>query len=211
MLMENPKVRFDLRLIAENGTMKFGHDPKKLWLATQRAFDALERIEALSLEADQNGSPEAPSWLSEQEIAECHETFRVFDKDGNGSFDREELATVLASTGRVYTKERLQVAMDRISGVQGSTFITFEQFSALFRSNMGKSLESMARGRFDQFDVDGSGEISLEEMKSCIQGMDDLVTSAEIGEMLRAYDADHDGMVSFGEFLSMMPALTVAA
>jgi uncharacterized protein (DUF924 family) len=99
MLMENPKVRFDLPLIAENGTMKFGHDPKKLWLATQRAFGALERIEALASETEQRGLEEPPTWLTKKEIAECHETFRAFDKDGNGSFDKDELVTVLRSAG----------------------------------------------------------------------------------------------------------------
>jgi len=82
MLMENPKIRFDLPLIAENGTMKFGHDPKKLWLATQRAFDALERIEAFANQTKKRGHQEAAGWLSKNEIAECHETFRAFDKMG---------------------------------------------------------------------------------------------------------------------------------
>jgi uncharacterized protein (DUF924 family) len=88
MLMENPKVRFDLPLIAENGSMKFGHDPKKLWLATQRAFDALDRIEALADETARRGSVQPPEWLSDKEIAECQETFRAFDKDGNGAGQR---------------------------------------------------------------------------------------------------------------------------
>jgi uncharacterized protein (DUF924 family)/Ca2+-binding EF-hand superfamily protein len=208
MLMENPKVRFDLPLIAENGSMKFGHDPKKLWLATQRAFDALERIEALANETGRRGSEAPASWLTEKEIAECHETFRAFDKDGNGSFDQDELATVLASTGRIYTEEQLQKSMDRISGVEGCKEITFEQFSALFRAKMDMSIEARAERRFQLFDSDGSGEISLEELKKCIQTMDDLVTTAEIEEMLKACDADHNGSVSLDEFMSMMPLIS---
>lgn len=206
MLMENPKVRFDLPLIAENGVMKFGHDPKKLWLATQRAFDALDRIDALAGETEQLGDGvEAPaSWLSEKELAECRETFRAFDKDGNGTFDLEELATVLGSSGRVYTKDRIQRAMDRISGTENSSHITFEQFTALFRSGPASSLEEVARHRFNQFDKDGSGDISLEELKKCIQDLDDLVTSAEIETMLQDCDSDHDGSVSFEEFLNMI-------
>jgi uncharacterized protein (DUF924 family)/Ca2+-binding EF-hand superfamily protein len=206
MLMENPKVRFDLPLIAEDGKFKFGHDPKKLWLATQRAFDALERIQSL---ADQNArrqSIEPASWLSEKEIAECQETFRAFDKDGNGFFDKHELGTVLASTGKVYTPEQLQSAMDRIAGKEGAESITFEQFSSLFRTDMDMSLEACARRRFNLFDADGSGTIDLPELKKCIQSMDDLVTSDEIEEMLKVCDTDHDGSVSFDEFLKMMPA-----
>jgi hypothetical protein len=167
MLIENPKIRFDLPLIAENGTMKFGHDPKKLWLATQRAFGAVERIEALASETEQRGIEKPPTWLT-KEIAECHETFRAFDKDGNGSFDKDELATVLGSAGRLYTEEQIQIAMDRISGQKGSTCITFEQFSALLHSNMNLSLEARVRHLSNKFDADGSGGISLEELKKWI-------------------------------------------
>ncbi|KAF2812122.1 EF-hand [Mytilinidion resinicola] len=207
-LMENPKVRFDLPLIAENGCMKFGHDPRKLWLATQRAFDALERIEALANETGRRGSVAPASWLDEAEVAECHETFRAFDKDGNGFFDRAELATVLASTGRVYTPEQLQVVMDRISGVAGTSRITFEQFSALFRAKLDMSLEARAKRRFSLFDVDKSGEIDLGELRACIQSMDDLVTGAEVEEMLKACDVDGNGQVSLEEFVAMMPLVS---
>ena len=205
MLMENPKVRFDIPLIAENGTMKFGHDPKKLWLATQRAFDVLERIEALANQTETRGYQQPASWLSATEIAACHETFRAFDKDGSGSFDKAELMMVLHSTGRVYTEEQIQTAMDRISGMPGSTCILFEQFSALLSVNMNLSLEAHARHLFDTFDIDGSGEISLEEMKKCIQGLDHLVTVAEIEEMMKVCDTDHSGEISFEEFCAILP------
>lgn len=209
MLMENPKVRFDLPLIAENGTIKFGHDPKKLWLATQRAFDALERIEAFANETEERGYPEPASWLTPKELAECHETFRAFDKDGNGAFDRKELATVLTSTGRTFSEEQIQKAMDKITGEKQATCITFEQFSALLRADMNLTLEARVRQRFATFDSDGSGEVSLEELKKCIQGMDDLVTSAEIEEMLKVCDDDRNGEVSFAEFQAMLPRLQV--
>ncbi|PVH77463.1 EF-hand [Cadophora sp. DSE1049] len=185
--------------------MKFGHDPKKLWLATQRAFDALERIEALATETEKRGHAEPASWLSEKEIAECHETFRAFDKDGNGSFDLEELSTVLKSTGRVYSKDQIQKAMDRIAGAGNAACITFEQFSALLRADMNLTLEARILQRFRMFDADRSGEISLDELKKCIQGMDDLVTGAEIEEMLRVCDGDLNGEVSFEEFSAMLP------
>jgi Ca2+-binding EF-hand superfamily protein len=96
--------------------------------------------------------------------------------------------------------------MNRISGVQDTKSITFEQFSALLRAKMDMNLEESARRRFDHFDADQSGEISMDELKKCIQSMDDLVTGAEIAEMLKICDTDHNGSVSFNEFLSMMPA-----
>jgi uncharacterized protein (DUF924 family)/Ca2+-binding EF-hand superfamily protein len=209
MLMENPKVRFDLPLIEENGVVKFGHDPKKLWVSTQRAFDALDRIEAIAAKTPLTAVISPASWLSEREIAECHQTFRAFDKDGNGSFDLEELATVLASVGQVYSKDKLQKVMDRLSGVKGSNNITFDKFSGLLRPRMGKTFAETVRRRFDMFDIDGSGEISLEELKTCIRSMDDLVTTTEIEQMFNACDIDGNGSISFEEFMTMATAVLV--
>jgi Ca2+-binding EF-hand superfamily protein len=75
---------------------------------------------------------------------------------------------------------------------------------------MNLSLEARVRHLFDKFDVDGSGGISMEELKMGIRGMDDLVTGAEIEEMLRVCDADHDGEVSFEEFSAILPKFEVA-
>jgi Ca2+-binding EF-hand superfamily protein len=102
------------------------------------------------------------------------------------------------------------MAMDRIAGVEGSTCITFEQFSALLCSSMNLSLEAHARHLFDRFDADGSGGISIEEMKKCIQGMDDLVTVAEIEEMMNVCDSDHSGEITFDEFCAMLPRIEVS-
>jgi len=75
----------------------------------------------------------------------------------------------------------------------------------LLRSNMNVTLEVRARRLFEKFDEDASGRISLEEMKHCIRGMDDLVTVAEIEEMLKVCDSDRDGELSFEEFLAILP------
>jgi uncharacterized protein (DUF924 family)/Ca2+-binding EF-hand superfamily protein len=203
-LLENPQVRFDLPLVAVDGTMRFGYDPKRLWITTQRALDALDRIEILTQDDSLCETWKPVRWLSIKETAECQEAFRAFGKDGNGFFDLQELETVLSTTGKTYTKNKLCRAMDRISGMKGTNCITFEQFTALFHANSGYTLEERARRRFNQLDKDGSGDISLDELKRCIQGIDDLVTTAEIEQMLEVCDSDRNGTVSFEEFLAMM-------
>jgi len=69
---------------------------------------------------------------------------------------------------------------------------------------MNLSLDARVRHLFDKFDADGSGGISLEELKKWIRGMDDLVTGAEIEEMLKACDDDNNGELSFEEVSAML-------
>jgi uncharacterized protein (DUF924 family)/Ca2+-binding EF-hand superfamily protein len=206
MLMDNPKLRFDLPLTVENGTVKFGRDPRKLWHATQLAFDVLERIDAL---ADQTARRRSSTQdcLSAEKIAEYHEVFRIFDKDGDGFFDHNELAAVLTSTGRPFPSGGLQKAVDRITGRDGSAGITFEQFTSLLRVKMRSDWETRIRRRFAHFDVDGSGEISIEELKKCMEVLNGLVTSAEIEDMMKKCDIDGDGVLSYEEFFAMAPTL----
>ena len=205
MIMENPKLRFDLPLIAENGTVKFGHDPRKLWQATQNAFNVLERINDLATEKSRRHSILPGSGLSPKELAECRETFRAFDKDGSGFFGREELAAVLVSTGRPCDASQLQNTIDRVTGIKGAAGITFEQFATTLRVTPKSSLELRLRHEFDLFDTNRSGSISFDELKDCIQSLDDLVTTAEVEEMMKVCDTDGNGSISYEEFLAMVP------
>jgi hypothetical protein len=78
--MENPKVWFNLPLVAQNGTMKFGHGPSKLWFTMQRVFDPLDCIEELMHESYQpEKTIQEGHWSSKRKMAQCHDTFRAFD------------------------------------------------------------------------------------------------------------------------------------
>ncbi|KAF2678297.1 EF-hand, partial [Lentithecium fluviatile CBS 122367] len=143
-------------------------------------------------------------WLSPEKAAECREAFRKFDKDGNGFLDMEELITVLSATGRQYSKSELQIAVDTISGNPGSTGLTFEQFAALLQVKMAADAQNRLRARFQLFDVDNTGDISFDELRGCLQGMDSLLTSLELEEMMKRCDANGDGMISYEEFVAMV-------
>ncbi|KAF2739784.1 EF-hand, partial [Polyplosphaeria fusca] len=143
-------------------------------------------------------------WLTPEKAAECREGFRKFDKDGNGFLDIEELITVLSATGRTYTQQELQTAIDTISGTKGSTGITFDQFAELLQVKMAADTQNRLRARFQLFDTDNTGDISYDELKACLQGMDSLLTTAEIEEMMKKCDTDGDGMISYEEFVSIV-------
>jgi uncharacterized protein (DUF924 family)/Ca2+-binding EF-hand superfamily protein len=204
-LMDNPTVRFDLPLCAgDDGKFYFGHDPAKLWLATQRAFDVVDRIDALINHSAQLRGPVSPNFMTPKRSAEFAEIFRMFDKDGSGFLEVEELSAVLASTGHCYGDVQLQEAVDHVTGRKGSAGLTFEQFANLLRINLWSTFEARLQQRFDMFDADQSGDISLEEFSACIQGLDGLVTIAEAAAMFKKCDRDGSGSVSMQDFTGIM-------
>ena len=204
-LLDNPALRFDLPLIVDGGSVHFGYDPMKLWAATEHAFDAVERLDELTHEHLKHGFGSlAPSWLTPHQIAQIKETFREFDRNGDNILDIDELTEVLASFQRHYPRDRLQLALDRITGETGAKGIHFDQFAALVRTDMSDHWEKRLRRRFSLFDHGGKGYLSEEDLISCIHGMDDLVTTAEVDEMMKLADSDHDGKIRYEDFLRLM-------
>lgn len=204
-LMDNPKLRFDLPLMIKNGQVKFGHDPAKLWKITQLAFDLLERIDALAGGDAERPNPSSHTKLSPEEVAVCREIFSIFDADGNGIFGQDEFQAILSQTGRPHNSEQVQSAMECVTGIKGTTCLSFDQFASLLRVQVSTDWEARMHRRFDFFDQDGQGEISIAELKSCIQGLDHLVTGDEIDEMMKACDIDGNGVLSFEEWKAMVP------
>jgi Ca2+-binding EF-hand superfamily protein len=119
----------------------------------------------------------------------------------------QELGSVLKAVGRPYSPQRVQEAMDIITGRSNSYSISFEEFATLLESDLMDDRDKRLLERFKLFDVDGSGEISLEELKICIRSLDSLVTSAEINDMLKRADTSGDGQVSYKEFYELFHTL----
>lgn len=204
-LMDNPGIRFDLPLIAEGGQVRFGHDSKKLWDATQMTFNVVETLDTFVKHKVKRKNTVITDWLTPEKAAECREAFRKFDKDGNGFLDMDELVAVLSATGRSYTKAELQTAINSISGQTGSAGITFDQFAALLNIKMAADTQNRLRARFQLFDADNTGDISFDELKACLQGIDSLLTSSELTEMMNRCDTNNDGKISYEEFVAMVP------
>jgi calmodulin len=142
--------------------------------------------------------------MTKQRSAELAEIFKIFDKSGDGFLEVGELAAVLASTGHQYSDEQIQEAVDHISGRKGSAGLTFLQFANLLRINLHSPFEARIRQRFNMFDADQSGGVTLEEFTACVQGLDGLITTAEAAAMFQKCHHDKNGSVSLQEFMHVM-------
>ncbi len=63
------------------------------------------------------------------------------------------------------------------------------------------------RAAFSYFDKDGSGTISREELRLCLQSDDFTLKDDEIDNLLNGVDANDDGEVDYDEFIAMMNAM----
>ena len=71
---------------------------------------------------------------SEEDIIElCPETFRVFDKDGNGFISASELRQVMANLGEKLTDEEVD-EMIREADIDGDGQVNYEEFVTMMTS-----------------------------------------------------------------------------
>merc|ERR1712215_46832 len=78
-----------------------------------------------------------------------------------------------------------------VSGIMGDT-------------NMDQLRNAEFKEAFDEFDTDGSGTISPEELLGVLRAMGQNPTEDELLNLVMEVDIDGNGTIEFEEFLSMM-------
>jgi len=142
--------------------------------------------------------------LTEEQMAEFEEAFRLFDKDGDGKITAKELGIVMRGLDQNPTETELSDMINEVD-TDGNGMIDFQEFVVMMqkkKSSMNKGDE--LREAFKMFDKDGNGYISGEELRSVMKSLGEHLTEIEIKQMIQEADKDGDGMVNYEEFLSMM-------
>ncbi|CAN6287034.1 unnamed protein product [Urochloa humidicola] len=142
--------------------------------------------------------------LTEEEIAEFKEVFKLYDKNGDGFITSEELGTVMESLGKNFTESELK-AMIKAVDADGNEAIDFHEFLNLMaRKLKDTDSEENLREAFSVIDKDQDGYISATELRQVMTNLGEKVTDQEVEEMMREADTDGDGRVSFEEFKRRM-------
>ncbi|ESW19158.1 hypothetical protein PHAVU_006G101200 [Phaseolus vulgaris] len=144
--------------------------------------------------------------LREEQIGEFLEAFCLFDKDGDGCINIEELGTAIRSLDENPTLEELQIMMSEVDTDCNGT-IEFGEFLNLMARKMKESeAEEELKEAFRVFDKDQDGYISASELRSVMRTIGEKVTEEEVAQMVKEADLDGDGLVDYEEFVRMMLA-----
>ena len=86
----------------------------------------------------------------------------------------------------------------------------FSEFiSMMSRHNLEDSLgisDAVMREAFKQFDVDGNGVITADELRIAMTTLGEPLCKEDVDEMIAEADVNGDGVVDYEEFILMMAA-----
>uniref|UniRef100_A0A672YC00 Calcium binding protein 4 n=1 Tax=Sphaeramia orbicularis TaxID=375764 RepID=A0A672YC00_9TELE len=141
-------------------------------------------------------------------LSELQEAFKEFDYDADGFIHYKDIADCMRTMGYMPTEMELIEIIQQIKMKWGG-HVDFDDFCELMGPRMLAETAHMVglkelRCAFKQFDCDGDGKITLDELK---EGMKTLLgeklKKGELEEILGDIDLNKDGTIDFDEMLYM--------
>lgn len=119
--------------------------------------------------------------------------------------ERRELKVILRALGFEPRKEQLSRMLLQSGITPRTTQIRYEEFVNLMAQIMNeRDIQEEMMKAFTLFDVDRTGKISLDNLRTVADQLGEKMTDAELEEMIREADLDKDGFVNATEFVRIM-------
>lgn len=143
--------------------------------------------------------------LTPEQIAELRETFLLFDKDGDGTVNCDELGTVMRQLGQEPSDEELRQMIAEVDE-DGSGEIEFEEFCTMMANRMNQPIDSPQEliEAFEIFDDEKRGYITMEEFRSVMTTLGEKLSHSDVDEMVTMTGIGKNGKVKYKEFVKLL-------
>ncbi|XP_071373196.1 calcium-binding protein 4 [Centroberyx affinis] len=149
--------------------------------------------------------------LMPEELDELQVAFKEFDYDADGFIHYKDIADCMRTMGYMPTEMELIEIIQQIKMKWGG-HVDFDDFCELMGPRMLAETAHMVglkelRCAFKQFDCDGDGKITLDELKEAMKSLlGEKLKKGELEEILGDIDLNKDGTIDFDEFVMMLSA-----
>jgi Ca2+-binding EF-hand superfamily protein len=126
------------------------------------------------------------------------DTFKLFDKDGDGRIEKYEFGEVLKSLGLAENEENVETLMNEFDK-DGDGAVDFAEFVAFMSSGQDQVLHA-----FQKFDPDNTGKISVLTFHNVMTRCGEKVDDETIDAMLDIAEVDAEGMIDYKHYASAM-------
>jgi centrin-1 len=141
--------------------------------------------------------------LSEDQKNEIREAFDLFDADGGGTIDTNELKVAMKALSLDPSDEELAKMVSEVD-IDASGTIDFSEFFKMMTAKISsKDSEEEIRKIFSLFS-EGKETIDLSNMQRMAKEIGETMSDEEIQLMIDEADSDGSGEIDFAEFLCIM-------
>ena len=142
--------------------------------------------------------------LSENEIKNLREAFRLIDSDHRGMISIEELKKVLQEFGYHHNEEDFKGIMQTFNEETGGEEINYTEFIAATLDKKIYLNKEKLFAAFKHFDIDNSGWITVTNLKEVMARAGRKIMNEVLKEWINENDKTRDGQINFEEFYEMM-------
>ncbi|CAK7339946.1 unnamed protein product [Dovyalis caffra] len=132
--------------------------------------------------------------------------FDCFDEDGDGKISAAELRSCITSVGGQLSIEEAEAAVSS-SDVDGDGLLGFQDFQSLMAGSSASEEEKAEelKQAFGRYETEpGSGCITPNSLKRMLSRLGESRSINDCKAMIRTFDLNGDGVLSFHEFAVMM-------
>jgi len=136
---------------------------------------------------------------------QIREAFSLFDADGSGAIDAEEMSLAMKGLGfGDQSRDEIERMMRSID-TDGSGLIEYNEFYQMMKAKMSTkdSPEEVIKA-FQLFDIDKTGKINLANLREVARMLGENPGDDVLQEMIAEADDDRDGEISYDEFRNVM-------
>ena len=126
-----------------------------------------------------------------------------------GKIDYHELKVAMRSLGFDVKKAEALALMDE-HDVVGSGYIGYDEFLDIMARRIAeRSPEEELRKAFELFDEDGTGRISLRNLRHVVKELGENLSDDELQAMIEEFDTDGDKEISLEDFAAIMQSTSL--
>eukprot|EP00475_Leptophrys_vorax_P045585 TRINITY_DN951_c0_g1_i1.p1 TRINITY_DN951_c0_g1~~TRINITY_DN951_c0_g1_i1.p1 ORF type:complete len:148 (+),score=40.72 TRINITY_DN951_c0_g1_i1:82-525(+) len=142
--------------------------------------------------------------LTEEQKSLFKDAFSLFDKDRDGIITTAELGTVMRCLGLNPTEAQLLDLID-LEDPNRKGIIEFTQFCKIMDARQNdKVSEGEIVEAFRVFDRDGTGLITVAELRHIMGNLGEKLTEQEVEDMIQQAEINPDGTVNYEQYVKMM-------
>ncbi|KAJ3184073.1 Calcium-binding component of the spindle pole body (SPB) half-bridge [Gaertneriomyces sp. JEL0708] len=143
--------------------------------------------------------------LTEEQKQEIREAFELFDTDKDNALDYHELKVAMRALGFDAKKPEVLKILREYEQDGRSGLIAWDEFNKVMTQKiLSRDPMEELRKAFQLFDDEGTGKISLRNLRRIAKEIGENLEDEELQAMIDEFDLDQDGEINEQEFIAIM-------